>query len=204
MPINNGSITIIGDVHGKKERYASIVRNYHGSTIQVGDFGFHDDHAWHLKHIDSRKHMICFGNHDDYAYLGKAHSTGDFRYFPEWRLMTIRGAASTDKHFRQNGKWWECEELTDDEFAACLKLFKRVKPLVVVSHDAPWSVAEKVYNRKYPSRTNLGLQACLDSWAPKLWVHGHHHVHVDRIIRGTRFVCLRELETFPLKPEHLQ
>ena len=192
-------LTLIGDVHGLLDRYAAIVRGLDGPSIQVGDLGFGKEHTWHGKHIDPELHKVCFGNHDDPAFLDHPHSTGDFRHFPAWDLLTIRGAFSIDRAMRIEGRdWWPDEELSYARFQECVDLIARTHPAVIVSHDAPASVVKQFFGYEGRSITNAGLQACFEVHQPKLWVFGHHHAHRDVVVNGTRFVCLDELETFVL------
>jgi hypothetical protein len=68
---------------------------------------------------------------------------------------------------------------------------------LMVTHECPVVAANAIYgshHRYDNSRTSQFLQALLELHKPSIWVHGHHHVSVDHIIDGTRFVCLAELE----------
>ena len=90
------NLLLIGDVHGKVSKYGDIVSRHNGDSIQVGDFGFKEEHEWHIANIDPSKHKICFGNHDDTTYLNHPHSCGGWSYNEKLKLMTIRGAFSVD------------------------------------------------------------------------------------------------------------
>ena len=96
-------LIIIGDVHGKINRYWDIIKTHKGTSIQVGDFGFKPHHLWHHVNVDAEKHQINFGNHDDYSFINYPHSLGDFSYAEESGLMTIRGAFSIDRYIRTEG-----------------------------------------------------------------------------------------------------
>ena len=61
-------ITVVGDIHGKFDQYYNIVKDKEYS-ICLGDFGFSD--SWqklHYSGLDSDKHKICKGNHDQYEF----------------------------------------------------------------------------------------------------------------------------------------
>ena len=68
-------LTIIGDCHGKYDKYKEIVNNTKFS-IQLGDFGFNYSI---LDEIDPSCHKIVAGNHDNYDKMENyPHFCGDF------------------------------------------------------------------------------------------------------------------------------
>ncbi|YCM42066.1 hypothetical protein V2O64_12215 [Verrucomicrobiaceae bacterium 227] len=81
-------------------------------------------------------------------------------------------------------------------------LHVKIKPRVVVTHDAPASLFESggpmELNPFYPSSTAGFLQALFDAHAPEIWLFGHHHLSRDFVLKETRFRCLAELETITL------
>ena len=196
---------IIGDVHAKKEEYAKIIADNPGeNTFQVGDFGFQISHDWHLSTFDSSRHKVVFGNHDYYPYLDKPHSCGNFSYFPEYDLMTIRGAGTIDGYRRVEGYDWfpEEEEMSYGQWYDCIDMINDKKPKIIISHDCPMSIAQTLFGfpneGSYKSPTRNGLQACWDNHKPEMWFFGHHHESKDVVILGTRFICLNELEIFKI------
>lgn len=193
---NNTSLLVIGDVHGKINEYWKLINEYNIDSIQVGDFGFKRHHNWHLENIDSSKHKINFGNHDDYTYLDKPHSLSDFTYFDKKKLMTVRGAYSIDKHLRtENLDWWANEELNYEEMQNAIDFYNLNKPKIMITHDCPQSIKESLFNIKDKSITSNGLQIMFESHQPDIWVFGHNHTSKNEVINGVRFICLKELET---------
>ena len=186
---------IIGDIHGKIDSYYEILSKYKSPSIQVGDFGFSKQHRWHLDNLDSSIHKINFGNHDDYTYLNKPHSLGNFNYYKN--VFTIRGAESIDKHLRtENLDWWREEELSYSQMQECIDFYEKIKPEIVVSHDCPDDVRKALFNIKDKSITSTGLQFMFEIHQPKLWIFGHHHKSKNEVINGTKFICLDELEVY--------
>ena len=193
---NESHIIVIGDVHGKINRYKKILdTNNSYKSIQVGDFGFKREHKWHLENIDSTKHKINFGNHDDYTFLNKPHSLGNFSL--NGKIMTIRGADSIDKAYRtENKDWWRNEELNYTEMQQAIDAFSIYKPEIVITHDCPQQVRSQLFGINEKSITSNGLQAMFEIHQPDLWIFGHHHKFKNEPINGTRFMCLAELDCF--------
>lgn len=192
----------IGDVHGKLEEYRKIILTCEAS-ICVGDFGFKKEWLWHYDNVWNRdigSHYINPGNHDWYDYTIKpAASTGNWNYLPWWKIFTVRGADSIDKHLRREGvDWFPNEELSYMEGIEVLDHYLTIKPRIVVSHDCPQKVMERFFGYNEKSTTRQLLQVMFEQHQPELWVFGHHHQHKDEVINGTRFVCLDELETLEL------
>lgn len=207
---------IIGDVHGssrvrfetkegvrlgmlsaeqKKDVYFNIVRGLRQPSIQIGDFGFIQEHEWFLKNVDHRKHKVLFGNHDHMPLVDAPHSMGHYRFIPELQMMTIRGAYSIDKSQRTQGvDWFHDEELSMQQCEAVLTMVDQYRPKIILSHDCPTEIGTLITGENKKSRTDQLLQACFDRHQPELWVHGHFHVHHEARVNGTRFLGLGELE----------
>ena len=169
----------------------------------MGDFGLQDENDWHMANIDPSKHQVNFGNHDYNPYVDKPHSCGHFRYFRDWKIMTIRGALSSDKHLRLEGYdlFENDEELNYDQMGDALDLYISVKPEIMITHDCPQSVMMELFDfnentKYYKSGTRQGLQSAFEIHQPAIWLFGHYHRSKDEMINGTRFICLAELETF--------
>jgi len=187
-------LLLIGDVHGKVNDYWKIVSQTNKLSIQVGDFGFKNQHEWHLKNIDFSQHQINFGNHDDYSFLHEPHSLSNFSIGNEY--MTVRGADSIDKGYRtENVDWWKNEELNYNEMQNAIDHYIHNKPKLMITHDCPQIVRQHLFGITDKSMTSNGLQMMFENHQPDLWVFGHHHKSKDVVINGTRFVCLAELET---------
>lgn len=197
---DNYSLVVIGDVHQKIDEYARIIKNIDNNinSIQVGDFGFANEHEWHLKNIDHTKHKINFGNHDDYTYLDKSHSLKNWSLSPNG-IMTVRGAHSKDKALRfENIDWWPNEELNYEQMQDVIDLYIANKPKIMITHDCPYEVRQSLFGINDKSITTNGLQAMFEAHQPELWIFGHHHSSKNEIINGTKFICLSELETITI------
>lgn len=195
-------LTVIGDVHGKVHEYKKIIDKCKFS-ICVGDFGFEPEWGWHSKSIEG-DHFINPGNHDyapDFDRYNK--SLKNWSYFEEYSIFTVRGAESIDKHLRIEGlDWFPNEELNYQEQLEAFDKYCRVKPKIVISHDCPQSVLEKMFKMGWTygkSQTRTMLEMMVQEHQPALWLFGHHHESKDEVINGTRFICLAELETFTIE-----
>jgi len=193
---SDGKLIIIGDVHTKIDKYWEILQKYKDyNSIQVGDFGFSDEHKWHLENINSEKHKINFGNHDDYTYLNSPHSLGNYSVL-ENGIMTLRGALSIDKtNLTENIDWFENEELNYGEMQEAIDAYIQNKPRIMITHDCPVEIRKTLFNISDKTMTSNGLQAMFEEHQPEIWIFGHHHKSMDVVINKTRFICLDELET---------
>lgn len=200
--MENNDVLLIGDVHGKVNNYYQILQK-HGlndsnkKTIQLGDFGFQKSHNWHIDNINHNNHKILFGNHDYYPYINKPHSLGKFKYNKDLKILSICGAYSIDKHHRTEGVdlFENNEQLTYNQFYKVLNLIDLYKPEIIISHDCPHDVRYSLFGISEKSTTTNGLQAIFECYQPSLWVFGHHHKSITETIDGTKFICLKELET---------
>ena len=193
-------LTIIGDVHGKLQKYKEITDRCENS-ICVGDFGFKDEWDWHADTKLYNNHLINGGNHDYGPYLKNGiSSTGDFRFFADWNLFTVRGALSIDRHLRTTDvDWFENEELSYHEQLAAYDEYCNVKPHIVISHDCPQIVMENWFGYTEKSQTRTMLQYMFEVFQPEIWIFGHHHKSKNGMIENTKFICLNELETINLE-----
>ncbi len=201
----NPNLVIIGDVHGKTSQYLNIARQYKYS-IQIGDFDFKYDA---IKKMDANRHKLLPGNHDNYNILlsGEVPNyLGDFGIlnidgFPyDGKIFYLRGAWSIDQKYRKQGvSWWPEEEITIEQGYKALELYEKEKPQFVITHEAPHELIKNkiigLYDICIETRTGMLLQRMFEIHKPKVWVHGHHHVFKDVIVKGTRFICLPELGT---------
>lgn len=197
-------ITLIGDVHGKYEKYHRILSRHEENpyTLQVGDFGFKYDT---LKNVDSTKHMILPGNHDNYDICyNYPHFMGDYGYTSLNRIdfFYYRGAYSIDRIYRTVGiDWWEDEQVDIEGFMKARELYRQAKPDIMVTHDCPQEIAMQMIKpdqRIFENNTTWALQELYNIHQPKLWFFGHWH-HSRQIQYGnTKFICLNELETYVL------
>lgn len=200
----------VGDVHGKFRQYKRIIAGAPAS-IQVGDMGvgfyrFPHGEAQanppHEKMLPNHKYIR--GNHDNPGVCrNQSQWIPDGHYGPETGTMFIGGADSIDKSLRIKGySWWADEELSYAELGALMDQYERLKPRIMVTHDAPQSIANEVirpmlmqnYAKFEATRTRQALQIMFQCHQPELWIFGHYHVSFDHVINGTRFICLAELE----------
>lgn len=207
-------LRLIGDVHGKFERYKKIMA-LGVPTIQVGDMGvgFYSTKRDICEQKPSNpphymmapgNHRFIRGNHDNPNEC-KKHSQwiadGTVEEHQGKKIMFIGGAVSVDQHHRTAGyNWWADEELSIVELRDLQEKYFNYKPDVMITHEAPEQVAMILQDASgrekfhYPSRTRQAFQQYLHLHTPKLWVHGHWHYSLDHEWKGTRFVCLAELE----------
>ena len=198
-------ITLIGDLHGKYEKYHRILSRTEENpyTLQIGDFGFKYDT---LKNVDHTKHLILPGNHDNYDTCYKyRHFLQDYGYminFNNIDFFYYRGANSIDKQYRTIGiDWWDNEEVKIEGFMKARELYRDIKPEVMITHDCPQDIALQMLKpgqRVYENITSWALQELYNIHQPKLWFFGHWHQSVKIQHGNTQFVCLNELETYTL------
>jgi predicted phosphodiesterase len=193
-------ITLIGDVHGKYDRYRSIVEKCEYS-VQLGDFGFNYSV---LDSIDPSKHKVIRGNHDNYD-LEFPHDLGHFGSYTlnGVSFFFIRGEYSIDKSYRIPGiSWWKNEELNMAQASECIELYEKVRPNLVLSHGCPASIIPHVVTNNWKldySYTSKLLDQLWFIHQPRVWVFGHHHRSFCRMVNNTLFNCLNELETLDIK-----
>lgn len=199
----------IGDVHGLKNELALVLHNIPEdvtSVVQVGDMGvgFGQGDYWHesledmLSTVNGR---FIRGNHDNPSQCREMQTwIKDGRI--ENDVMYIGGAWSIDYAWRTKGiDLWDDEELSSQEFYDLLQVYDYVRPRVMVTHDCPLSVSEELFintgksfsGRQFKTRTGSAFETMFEIHKPKLWIFGHWHCDADRVINGTRFICLNEL-----------
>ena len=194
------SVTVIGDVHGKYERYYRIIRQteLHPYTVQLGDFGFKYNT---LINLDPNNHKVLGGNHDNYDIIHKyPHYLGDYGIgiVGQVEFFYYRGAYSIDRQYRTVGiDWWENEQVSIEQFMKARELYREVKPDLVITHDAPESIVPYLLSpgsRLYQNMTGWALNELFNIHQPKRWRSGHFHKSWKMTINGTDFRCLNELE----------
>ncbi len=197
---------LIGDCHGLTSQYEEIIKYLEGDGIQsilLGELGFHNQHLWFLNSPLSKQNKVLFGNHDFFPWIDKPYSLGRFKHLPEHNMFAMAGAFSIDQQHRVEGRdWFREEEMNVAEERDCLKAYLKAKPEIVITHDAPMFVVDKMFNYsyKYPNgqRTNMYFQNLFYQHQPKVWVFAHHHKGKDMIIEKTHFICLDELQTLKI------
>lgn len=201
----------IGDVHGKYDRYKSIIKE-HPNTIQVGDMGvgfFKRNYEGELipyanppydRMVESNARFIR-GNHDNPSVC-KRHTQWIRDGHLEGSTMFIGGGLSIDRDYRVlNETYWEDEELNYGELNRLVDKYLEVKPRVMVTHDCPETVAQHLFNMMKlndPSRTRQAFESMWEQHKPELWIFGHWHDYRNTEVMGTRFICLAELQTLEI------
>jgi len=202
--------TVIGDCHSLFPAYLRILK-HHEYTLQLGDFGFEYSV---LDKVDATKHRVMAGNHDNPDLLLKQpHCLGRYgnSILNGVPFFFVSGGYSIDWKERTSGlDFFPNEELTIKEAVECCQLYREIKPDIVISHEGPYKVVDKMFpdrtvlqNWGYPdywhSQTSELLQTLFDIHKPKLWVFGHHHKKITRQVGRTTFQCIYELGTYEVK-----
>ena len=205
-----GTMTrFIGDVHGHWVRYLNAIYGCDDS-IQVGDFGVGFPVYGKMDVppkidvppiIEHGNHRFIHGNHDD-PYLCKELAGFIPDGTVEGDVMFHGGAYSIDKSTRTPGlDWWPDEEASYADLVRFIGKYEEVKPRMMVSHDCPDVITDELFPFKLPigSRTRTAFSECFRIHQPEIWVFGHWHESRDKVIDGTRFICLNQLETIDLE-----
>lgn len=189
---------LVGDVHGNASMYRSIISEV-DKSIQVGDFGVGFGHHPVL----DTNHCFIRGNHDNPAlsktypnYIEDGHheelTTGG-------NIMFVGGAWSIDYAYRQeNVSWWRDEEINEVKFGEIYDEYQKIKPRIMITHDCPHCVASELFQGValhkpiHASHTSRWFDVFLTAHKPELWMFGHWHTFADKMINGTRFICLPE------------
>lgn len=207
------SLLVIGDIHGEYDKYKKIIftaAKMYIRTLQLGDMGF--DYRFFGKYdIDPNFHKFFGGNHDNYdiieSYISNIGDWGMTNH-GDINFWFIRGGFSIDKQVRTPGRdWWLKEELSYKEMCECLQTYKKYKPEIVITHEAPCFLSKILGDREilqswgydpdiFCSNTGKLLQACFDTHKPRLWIHGHLHKSNRMVRDGTSFISLAPFETF--------
>lgn len=191
---------VIGDVHGKLEDFYRIIGNGIIPTedyiIQVGDLGFEYEVNKLREDLGVLPNLkIICGNHDYIPEKDNYPYVGDYHIFYKGKVMMIRGANSIDRSIRIQGRdWFDNEELSYKESLEVYDTYLRVKPEIVITHDAPANVVEYMFGYKEHSFTRKFLEHLFVQHSPKQWIFGHHHKSMEIIAGNTVFTCLAELE----------
>lgn len=200
-------IRFIGDIHGKILDYLQIIDGVENS-VQVGDFGMGFGTKGAADFVDSMidempgNHRYIRGNHDDPKESKKSkHWIKDGTI--ENDIMYVGGANSIDKDYRIEGlSWWPNEQLNTAEWNSVYDKYINANPRIMVTHDCPkfiyYEIHDKVFD--YPGDvTAISFDLFWKDHKPEIWIFGHHHKSFDKVIDGTRFICLAELECIDLE-----
>lgn len=196
--------TAIGDVHGKYDRYLKIAGE-RDHTVQIGDLGFR---YGCLENLDPGSHKIVAGNHDNYdSITNYPHYLGDwgFHTLGGTEFFFLRGAYSIDRDQRIIGiDWWSEEEIKIESFMEARAAYRERAPRIVLTHTCPETMSPAFLeprnaHRVHVTKTGWMLDELFNAHRPELWIFGHFHVSRSVTERGTKFVCLNELETLDVE-----
>lgn len=209
-------LTIIGDVHGKFDKYLSIV-NKSEHSVCLGDFGLSE--TWNKLYystLNPCNHMVVSGNHDCYdTCINSPHYLGDYgsKEIGGVKFFFVRGGISIDRVYRVGEElsggsktWWSQEELNFQQCLDCISLYEKIKPDIVLSH-APAAEMIPILHRKndltrwkfhkgFVENTSILLSHLFKIHPPKLAVSAHHHISLVHKTEKTTYKCLDELEVF--------
>lgn len=204
------SVRIIGDVHGKFDRYEKLIADVPFS-LQLGDMGVGfkklvGDEVVPLRNpsfdkMSKGKHLFIRGNHDNPEVCKQQkYYIPDGTYLDN-KIFCLGGATSIDKKYRIEGiSWWRDEELSWEELDPIVNSYIELKPQMVCTHECPQSLANEIlsaFNKTKIndySNTREALEIMFHKHQPKFWFFGHWH-HSIKVKRGsTEFTCLNELE----------
>ncbi len=192
-------VRLIGDSHGVPNSHFNLARNCE-ATVHLGDVGFK---YGYLPLLDSEKHKIVGGNHDNYpALVQYPHYLGNYGE-TFGGIFYVRGAWSIDKAYRVEGRdWWAEEELTYDEGNAAFDAYVKAKPSIVVTHDCPQFITNYRYGwTAQKSKTGMLLELMWDVHKPKAWFYGHHHDNNVNVIQGTTFRCIKDQQYLDIETD---
>lgn len=203
-------LRVIGDCHGKFQRYENIISTC-DKSIQVGDFGigFPGSKSPNIAAFSPSltQHRFIRGNHDNPSVCQKhPWYLGDFGFIPEYKICFISGAYSIDQQFRTPGlDWWPDEELKFHRKWIQKEIEKYyLQAEIIITHDCPDSISNILFPYKLKIKSNTSdffdhLWNLKRDIKPKYWIFGHWHDSKNVFIEGTNFICLTELEYFDLK-----
>jgi len=191
----------IGDVHGDFLEYNEIIKTL-PCSIQLGDMGigFGKDHLFSV----SKNHRWIRGNHDNRSKCELySNYLGDFGYLKEEEIFFISGGFSIDCMYRIEGvSWWPDEELSLEMQQRVVDLYEKIKPRIVISHEAPKYICQYMsgeYEKFKPSSTSSLLNHLLTIHSPEYWIFGHWHRTVGCNLRGVKFQCVDSLDVVEIK-----
>ena len=203
----DGKLFLIGDIHGKIDRYQALLASLpdDARSIQLGDV-FLGRPDVHVPSMD-RRHTFIQGNHDDPA-LCAAHENflGRFGSLADDDLFFVSGAQTASWRVLGNSKYWYPEEqLSEAEFDEAIELYAKVRPRILIAHEFPQEAVPELLRGlsgnyfaakadDIASRTCIALQRMLDIHRPERYYGGHYHIRKEFNMSGTNFRCLAELE----------
>lgn len=200
-------VYVTGDMHGFPDRLNRTPLTAEDTLIVCGDLGYGMNPAsaidFFVEYLAAKPYTVLFidGNHDNHErlsalpeelrYGGRVHRVKDnvFHlmrgqiYTIEGRtFFTLGGAASRDKHYRQQRglPWWPEEVPSAEELMEAAENLETVGWRVdtVLTHTAPRVLVEQL--QQLPPPDEAPLTAFLDALWQDLqfneWYFGHWHV----------------------------
>ena len=204
-------LRFIGDVHGRYDLYLPLLSGVDFS-IQVGDLGLNYKYL-REQEVEWGRHWAIAGNHDNYGageehFFSQDFTLERFGALSVWnkaRLFYVGGGWSIDQKYRTpDVDWWPEEELSTKELSEALSAYRKFKPDILVSHEAPYGcvshVTDPAFARRFgfdgavQTRTSIALQRMIEHHRPVYSVFGHYHHEGGKIFklpnRSTTFVHL--------------
>jgi hypothetical protein len=199
---------LIGDIHADFGFYLQWLSQKEPCdyTIQLGDFGLGFSERLDTQYkegiIKYPNAYFIRGNHDCPEICQKQNNyLGDFGIFKN-KVFFISGAWSIDYDCRTPGKdWWWNEELTSIQMEECIKLYEKIKPDYIISHECPACIRDDVVMPIgiKPTKTGLFMDELLNIHRPYKWICAHYHVRRQFNYLKTDFTVLDIKQTYSLE-----
>ncbi len=200
-------VYVTGDMHGFPDRLHRTQLTADDTLIVCGDLGYGMNPAsaidFFIEYLASKPYTVLFidGNHDnherlaelpeEWRYGGRVHRVrdnvfhlmrGQIYTIEDRTFFTLGGAASRDKHYRQQRglPWWPEEVPSAEELMEAAENLETVGWRVdtVLTHTAPRVLMEQLQQVAPPDEAPL--TAFLDALWQDLqfneWYFGHWHV----------------------------
>ena len=171
-------------------------------SLQVGDYGIFTPECSEATPEDLQ-HRFIRGNHDNPMLCGlHPNYLGDYGYIDGLDMFYLSGGFSVDQAWRTPYiNWWPEEELNAVDMTHAFSLFAEKKPKIMVSHECPTIIKADALTNDYKidvtSSTEIALQDMYDVHQPDIWIFGHHHSRVDKVIGKTHFIGLQAIGMGP-------
>lgn len=191
---------LVGDTHGDMNpiyEAIELAKRNNDYVVHVGDLGvgFIDEIEKEGNYLFNEGFCFIRGNHDnpEKCYLMKSY-LGDYGFFDlsnETGFFFVSGALSIDKNMRRMLiDWWPDEELPYHKMLDAFRIYSDIKPRIMITHDCPDFVISNIHGSTISSSTSKAFDHFFGSHKPDVWIFGHHHISFDKMLYGTRFICL--------------